>query len=76
MWGGKILLHSYMGSASLVKDFLKFGCMFSISIGCLTEKHLHMVKVIPLDNLVLESDSPCLFNKELVDEYEGDKEMI
>lgn len=58
-----------MGGSKTVHKFTDLGCYFSISPGCCTEKHYHMLSKIPKERLLLESDSPSLFNEGLVKEY-------
>jgi Tat protein secretion system quality control protein TatD with DNase activity len=67
-----ILLHSFQAEAKLVERFKTLKCWFSISPGCINEKNYKMLKSLPLDNIVLESDAPSMFNKAIYnteDEY-------
>ncbi len=69
-----ILLHSYGGNIQQTKKFIKsFNCWFSISSGCYTERNYSMLKFLPLENMLFESDSPSMFNKDIYynDEYKG-----
>jgi Tat protein secretion system quality control protein TatD with DNase activity len=50
--------------------FLKFNPWFSLSAGCFIEKNFEMIKEIPLDRLLLESDSPSMFNKNIYEKEE------
>lgn len=56
-----VILHSYLGSAEMVSDFAKLGSYFSFS-GFLTslkqEKAKRMLKSVPIDRLLFESDAP------------------
>ncbi|XP_078447820.1 tatD related DNase [Wolffia australiana] len=56
-----LILHSYLGSAEMVSAFTKHGAYFSFS-GFLTsmkpQKAKKMLKMVPLDRLLLESDAP------------------
>lgn len=61
----KILLHSFQGNAKIMQKFRKFNPWFSLSSGCFIEKNYEMIKEIPLDRLLLESDSPSMFNKNI-----------
>ena len=55
------LLHSYSGSADLIKPLVQLGAYFSIS-GYFAQdkkkKHWDVLKQIPLDRLLLETDAP------------------
>jgi Tat protein secretion system quality control protein TatD with DNase activity len=48
-----------------MQKFQKFNPWFSLSSGCFIEKNYEMIKEIPLDRLLLESDSPSMFNKNI-----------
>lgn len=56
-----IILHSYLGSAEMVPEFAKLGAYFSFS-GYLMfmkeQKAKKMLKVVPLERILLESDAP------------------
>ncbi|KAE8816838.1 putative deoxyribonuclease [Hordeum vulgare] len=55
------LLHSYLGSAEMVPDLANLGCYFSLSgflTGMKSTKAKKMVKAIPLDRILLETDAP------------------
>ncbi len=56
-----VLLHSYSGSADLVKKYLAHNCFFSFA-GPVTfaeaRRPLDALKVIPLDRLMIETDAP------------------
>ena len=56
-------MHCYTGSSEMAKRFMKLGYYISIS-GTVTFKNAvnvrEMVKTIPLDNLLVETDSPYL----------------
>jgi Tat protein secretion system quality control protein TatD with DNase activity len=65
-----ILLHSFHADSKLVNKFKNFNCWFSISPGCFNEKNYAMLKQIPLENLVLESDAPSMFNPAIYDKTE------
>lgn len=65
----KILLHSFQGTTEQMNKFVKeFNAWISISPGCYKKKNFEMLKKIELSNLVLESDSPSMFNKDI---YKG-----
>ncbi len=63
----KIILHSFQGNCKIMDKFRKFNTWFSISPGCFTEKNFDMIKKIPMENLILESDSPSMFNNLIYD---------
>ena len=57
-----ILLHCYASSAEMVKEFSKFNCFFALG-GAITFKNAkkeEVIKAIPLDKLVVETDCPYL----------------
>lgn len=56
---GKIVLHWFTGTKSEAKRALDLGCFFSINSGMLdNERHAPMVRVIPLDRMLTETDGP------------------
>ncbi len=61
--GLKIMMHCYSAGPSFVDRFMELGCLFSIA-GPVTFKngqdHRDAVVKIPLDRLVVETDSPYL----------------
>jgi TatD DNase family protein len=64
---GKIILHSFQGTVKHIAKFNNFDVWYSISPGCFNEKNQEMLKSIPLDKLLLESDSPSMFNLAIYD---------
>jgi TatD DNase family protein len=61
--GVKIMMHCYSAGPDFVERFMELGCLFSIA-GPVTFKngqsHRDAVAKIPLDRLVVETDSPYL----------------
>ena len=61
--GMKIVLHCYSGSKEMANKFLELGIMFGIG-GVVTFKNgkklKEVVEVLPLSNILLETDSPYL----------------
>lgn len=59
----QVILHCYGYSLELAREFLKLGCSFGIG-GVITFKNgkklVEVVKEIPLESLLLETDSPYL----------------
>jgi len=57
------LLHCYSGSAEFLKEILRLDCMISLG-GTVTFKNarhsVEVAQVVPLDKLLLETDSPYL----------------
>ncbi|XP_019083854.1 PREDICTED: uncharacterized protein LOC104706057 isoform X2 [Camelina sativa] len=56
-----IILHSYLGSAEMVPEFAKLGAYFSFSgflMSMSEKKAKKMLKVVPSDRILLETDSP------------------
>ncbi len=66
----KIILHSFQGSKKIMEKFLKFNVWFSISPGCFNEKNSEMIKEIPVDRLLIESDAPSMFNMDIYENKE------
>jgi len=58
-----VVMHCYSDSAEMAKEFVKIGCYISIS-GTVTWKNakepLEVIKVVPLDRLLIETDCPYL----------------
>lgn len=58
-----VLLHCYSGSAELARQYVKLGAYISIA-GPVTFKNsrklIEVVKTVPLDRLMIETDSPYL----------------
>lgn len=58
-----VLLHCYSGSAELAEEFVKLGCYISLA-GPITfsnaRKPKEVAEVVPLDRLLIETDSPYL----------------
>ncbi|KAK9080714.1 hypothetical protein SSX86_000472 [Deinandra increscens subsp. villosa] len=84
-----VILHSYLGSAEMVPEFAKLGAYFSFSghlMGMEETKVKKMLKAVPSDRILLETDAPDAVPKSnssesifLVEEKEnnGDsKEML
>ena len=63
----KIILHSFQGKLKHIEKFNKLNCYFSISSGCFIEKNYEMLKNLPNDKILFESDSPSMFNKLVYD---------
>ena len=67
----KLLLHSFQGKVKHINKFNNLNCYYSISSGCFTSGNYEMLKSLPLNKILFESDSPSMFNK-LV--YEDEKQ--
>ena len=67
----KIILHSFQGSDKIAVKLQNFNVWYSLSPGCFNEKNYGMIKNLPLDKILLESDAPSMFNKEI---YSNDAE--
>ncbi len=56
---GTVVLHWFTGTKSDAKRALELGCYFSINSAMLSnERHVPMVREIPLDRLLTETDGP------------------
>ena len=56
---GKVVLHWFTGTKSEARRAIELGCYFSINAPMLTnERHVSMVKAIPLDRILTETDGP------------------
>src|SRR5690606_22732027 len=56
---GKIILHWYSGSLNYLENALSYGYYFSVNSAMLQSKNgINIIKTIPLNRLLLESDSP------------------
>jgi TatD DNase family protein len=56
-----VILHSYLGSAEMVPEFAKLGAYFSLSgflMSMSEKKAKQMLKAVPSDRILLETDSP------------------
>ena len=64
----KILLHSFQGKTKHINKFNNLNVYYSISSGCFTTGNYEMLKNLPLDKILFESDSPSMFNKAVYDD--------
>lgn len=64
----KILLHSFQGKVKHINKFNNLNVYYSISSGCFTTGNYEMLKNLPLDKILFESDSPSMFNKAVYNE--------
>lgn len=53
----KIIMHWFCGDISIMRKFVDIGCFFSLNIGQL-KNHIDVVKAIPIDRILIESDAP------------------
>ena len=62
----KVLMHAFDGKASIVKRGIDYGFFFSVPTSVVYSRQKQkMVRVLPLENIMLETDSPVLSpNKE------------
>ena len=67
----KIILHSFQGKVKHIKKFNNLNCYYSISSGCFSSGNYEMLKTLPLNKILFESDSPSMFNKSV---YENEAE--
>ncbi|CAI9087583.1 OLC1v1021690C1 [Oldenlandia corymbosa var. corymbosa] len=66
-----VLLHSYLGSAELVPEFAKLGAYFSFSgflMSMKESKAKKMLKSVPLDRILLETDAPDALPRAFTDD--------
>ncbi|KAF7801429.1 Cactus-binding domain, C-terminal, Cactin, central region [Senna tora] len=66
-----IILHSYIGSAEMVPEFSKLGAYFSFSGHDMSlldaDKAKKMIKTVPCDRILLETDAPDALPKSSID---------
>jgi TatD DNase family protein len=68
----RMLFHSYAGPTDFIKEFAHTGAYFSFGGVVLDQKHIKSrgaLKAVPLDRLVLETDSPDLIAPEPYRKY-------
>jgi TatD DNase family protein len=59
--GLKCVFHCYSGPVELVRQILDNGFMISVSTQvCFSKHHRKLVRIIPLDKIMLETDAPWL----------------
>ena len=63
----KILLHSFQGKVKHINKFNNLNVYYSISSGCFNTGNYEMLKNLPLEKILFESDSPSMFNKAVYD---------
>lgn len=68
--GEKIILHSFQGKKKHVTKFSTLNAYFSISSGCYSKSNFEMIEFLPLDKILVESDSPSMFNRDVFDKEE------
>jgi TatD DNase family protein len=62
-FNGKVLLHWFDGSSELIKEALERNYFFSVGPAVIyNESYLSKFSSVPLENLMLETDSPVKFN--------------
>ncbi|KAG2708745.1 hypothetical protein I3760_05G207600 [Carya illinoinensis] len=65
-----VILHSYLGSAEMVPEFAKLGAYFSFSgylMSLEARKAKKMLRAVPSERILLESDAPDAFPKSELD---------
>lgn len=74
----KYIFHWFTGSISQLEKAIKLGCYFSINPRMLkTKSGMEVIKAIPLDRLLLETDAPFAFKAKHIDEIEKElKRMV
>lgn len=76
-----VILHSYLGSAEMVPEFSKLGAYFSFSgflMSLKANKAKKMLKMVPSDRILLETDAPDALPKSNIDSLlfvEGDASL-
>lgn len=60
-FNGKVILHWYSGSKMVLKKAISYGFYFSINYSMVkTKSGKDLIKMIPLDRLLLETDAPFI----------------
>ena len=66
----KIILHSFQGKVKHIEKFNKMNAYYSISSGCFSKSNYPMLEALPNNQILLESDAPSMFNKDIYDNEE------
>lgn len=67
----KYIFHWFTGSMSQLKKVIEMGCYFSINPGMLkTKSGIEVIKAVPIDHMLLETDAPFALNVKHIDEIE------
>lgn len=65
---GRIIMHWFSGSGSILKEFLEMGCYFSINQQMLLSRNgRRIVDALPMDRILIESDAP--FSRGMEEHY-------
>lgn len=55
---GKIVLHWFTGTKREAERAVELGCYFSINMAMLNERHFSMIKSLPIERILTETDGP------------------
>ena len=67
----KYIFHWFTGSMPQLEKAIELGCYFSINPGMLkTKSGMEVIKVIPIDHVLLETDAPFALKVQHIDEIE------
>ena len=66
----KFMLHAFNGNLQFLQKALKFNAYISISSAILRQKnHIEIIKEIPLERILSESDGPYMSSYEKIDDF-------
>ena len=67
----KYIFHWFTGSIAQLEKAIEIGCYFSINPGMLkTKSGMEVIKAIPIDHVLLETDAPFALKVQHIDEIE------
>src|SRR5690606_12591905 len=69
------ILHSFQGNKKIVDKFNNLNVWYSLSPGCFSESNYEMIKYLPIDKILLESDAPSMFNQGIYQDKEDEDQL-
>lgn len=73
----KYIFHWFTGTASQLKKAIEMGCYFSINPRMLkTKKGLEVIRTVPINYMLLETDVPFSFKVKSIDEIEEELQKM
>lgn len=66
----KFMMHAFSGSLDFLKKVIKYGGYVSLSVSIKKKKkHIDILKIVPINKLLIESDGPYMSNYSEIDEF-------